>query len=436
MIKNSTLIIIAFATTFFPRLLTYFGAPSPINFVHFFTIPAVCGVAIFTTQIKNRKHIATAWELIIGLTILLACMLTSALINKAGIINIVLQYLINAEPYLFLIALIVIPMEDEILHKLKKWFLGFCAFNLLLALAQSVLIPAGIYPRRGGTIADGIGGVFGGGGGSAANYLSCTVSMYASLYFLTTFKSHPLWIRLVVVMAAVYQTQVSDSKQVFLAFAAGGLLVVIANMKDPFKAFTYGLAILIIAVVAIWAFQNLDLEFLDAYKNWTSREGLYGLDGEATRTKLAAFPIVYSYYETPLNWLFGIGPGHSVTRLGGWMLQKYSSLLTPLGATTHPASNEVFQVVTDGWIAQQSTVFFPLFTWAGIWGDLGLVGLGAYLYLGSIVWRRVCTTNLSKFLVLSTVVFGFILTQMEEPAHMLTIAYMLRLGWKETWKLK
>jgi hypothetical protein len=62
---------------------------------------------------------------------------------------------------------------------------------------------------------------------------------------------------------------------------------------------------------------------------------------------------------------------------------------------------------------------------------LGIVGLGAYLYLCSVVWRRVCVDDFCKFLLLSTAGFGLIITQMEEPGHMLTVACLLGLRWHE-----
>ena len=41
-LRNSTLILLGFASAFFPRLLTTLGAPSPINFAHFAIIPVAC----------------------------------------------------------------------------------------------------------------------------------------------------------------------------------------------------------------------------------------------------------------------------------------------------------------------------------------------------------------------------------------------------------
>lgn len=437
-VRNSTLILIGFATAFFPRLLTYFGGPSPLNFVHFGVIPVVVGIALFKTRIKNRQQIAIVWELIFGLGLLLTCITASALINDAGILNIFLQFMLSGEPFLLLIAIVVLPSTGETLKRFRSWIVGFCLFNLLLAIAQSILLPIGLYPgaQGGQLITDNIAGVFASKGGSAGNYISCTVSLYFGLYFFNVFKTVPLWKRIAILIAAFYQTSVSDSKQIFVAFFAGWLLVVLTNVKKPVKILLYVLPLFLIAFAFYWALAYTDWEPLDPYRNFTTgraEQNLYGPNGEATLLKTAAFRVIPSYYETPLNWFFGLGPGHTATRLGGWILRDYKALLVPLGATLHPASEAFWQIISgpSGWLSRESTMYFPMFTWVGIWGDLGFVGLGVYLYLSSIVWRRICVDDFCKFLLLSTAVLGFIITQMEEPGQMLTIACFLGLRWQE-----
>ncbi|MBW4596880.1 MAG: hypothetical protein KME46_29305 [Brasilonema angustatum HA4187-MV1] len=430
-IRNSTLFLLGFATAFFPRLLSSYGAPSAINFVHFLVIPTVVGIAIFTTELKDRKQIAMIGELVFGIGILLACMTASALLNQAGIINVFVDLILLAEPFIFLLAIMAVPVGSKNITKIKHWLFGFALFNLLLALAQSILLPLGIYPKpQGGTIQDNIVGVFGGGGGNAGNYVSCTISLYFALYSFNIFKTVPLWVKIAGLLATVYQIQVSDSKQVFLAIMGGWLILVIVKSKDLRKLLLYLIPFILIVALFFWAIKNLDLEFLAAYKNWLDRD-IWGLDGEAARIKLTAFRLIPSYYKTPLNWLLGLGPGHTAGRLGGWVLRDYAKMLMPLGATVHPVSADIWQAINASYLPQESTVYFPLFTWAGIWGDLGFAGLGAYLYLCSIVWRRICADDFSKFLLLSTAVFGLILTQMEEPGHMLTVACLLGLQWHE-----
>ncbi len=430
-IKNSTFFLIGFATAFFPRFLSSFGVPKAINFLHFIVIPAIVVIAILTTKFKDRKQIGIIRELLFGIGILLSCMTASALLNQAGIINIFLDLILLAEPFIYLVAIMAIPVGSKNIKTITQWLFGFALFNLLLALAQSVLLPIGLYPKpEGGTIEDNIVGVFGGGGGNAGNYVSCTISIYFALFSFNIFKTVPLWVKIAGLLATLYQTDVSDSKQVFLALAGGWVLLVFVNSKDVRKFLLYLIPLTLVVVVFFWAVKNLNIEFLAPYKNWIERD-IWGLDGEASQIKFAAFRFIPPYYKTPLNWLLGLGPGHSASRLGGWVLRDYASMLTPLGATVHPVSAEIWKAIYSNYLPQESTVYFPLFTWAGIWGDLGFVGLGAYLYLCSIVWRRMCVDDFSKFLLLSTGIFGSILTQMEEPGHMLTVACLLGLQWHE-----
>lgn len=430
-ISNSSLILFSFGTAFFPRVFTYFGFPSLLNFVHFFVIPITFVIIIFTTKVKYKKQLNIFNELAIGSYLLLICTVLSGLVNKAGLANILLQYIMLIEPYIILLAIIAIPLTRDRLSRFKKWLFGFATFNLVLALMQSILLPLGIYPRRGGTIQDNIAGVFASGSGSAGNYVSCTVSVYFALYIFHFSKTTPIWLKILILLASLYQTYVSDSKQVFLAFFLGVGLLISSKIKNPRKVFWYLIPAIALVLLFAWALQNPNLEFLNAYRNWAGKSNIYGFDGTAFITKTAAFRIIPSHYESPLNWLFGLGPGHTVTRLGGWMIKKYASLLAPIGVTIHPASSEVFDVVWNNWIAQESTIFFPLFTWAGIWGDLGIVGLLTYLYLGYMVWKRLCLDDVTRFMLLSTVALGFMLTQMEEPGQMLTIACFLGLRYHE-----
>jgi hypothetical protein len=439
-IKNSTLLLIGFSTVFFPRLFTYFGAPSPLNFAHFIIIPIVVGIVLLKSRVKDFRQITVIWELIIGFGILIACMTMSALINDAGIINIFLLSMFLGEAFLFLIAIMAVPMVGENFQRFRRWIAGFCLFNLLLAIAQSFLLPIGIYPgaKGGQLISDNTAGVFASPGGSAGNYVSATVSLYFAFYFFNNFKTVPRWIRIAVILGSLYQTYASDSKQTFVQMFIGWLLVVWTNVEKPVKILLYLIPIVLLFLVFSWALVYTDWEFLDAYRNFTTlraEQNLYGPDGDATLLKTAAFRLVPSFYTTPLNWLFGLGPGHTATRLGGWFLQdaSFQALLFPLGVTVHPASDAFWELIASpsGWLFKDSTMFSPMFTWVGLWGDLGFVGVGAYLYLCSIVWRRVCVDDFCKFLLLSTAIMGFIFTQMEEPGQMVTVACLLGLRWHE-----
>lgn len=428
-LKNSLLILIAFATAFFPRILHAIGFPSVIDFLHFGIVPLATGIVLFTSKTKDRTQIAIAWEIIYGLLLMFGMMTLSALINHAGVVNLFLEFLLFAEPLMLLIAIACTPISPANLAKLKRWLIIFSIINLVLALAQFFLLSAGIMHVQKMSLPDEVQGVFYLTG--AGNYVSCTVSMNVAIYLLITAKKIPLWIRLFGLLTAFYQVLASDSKQVFLTLLLGWLLLLLTN-ASKFQKFLKYLIIISIALFAIiWSIDNLNIEGFEAYRYWASRTELYGPHGVAITTKTAAIPIILSYCKSPLNLLFGLGPGHTVGRLGGWFIPENLPLLRHVGVTVHPVSAAVWDAAYGSWLFLESSMFSPLFDWIGLLGDIGIIGLGSYLYIAWIMWRRLCRDDFSKYLVLCAAIFGFILTQMEEPGYMLSVAILVGVQWHE-----
>jgi hypothetical protein len=424
-VKSTTLVLIAFASAFFPRLVEAVGAPAPINFLHFLVVPYVCAVVIIKSRSKNRRQIAISQQLLIGLLLFLAIVLSSALLNKAGAINAFLDYMLLAEPFLLLMAIISIPMSETSFEQFQTWIRRFCLFHIFLALLQRYVlrfdqINTGMEP------ADNIQGVFFLSG--SGHVVGTSVSLSFAAYYFITAKAVPIWFRCIVVIAAFMHMLAADGKQVLLSMLVGWGILFLTKLKDVAEAVKYLVCGVIAIYALLWAMQNL--EAFAAFNVWVRPE-LYGPDGEVTILKTSAFRIVPTYYESFLNWFFGLGPGHTVGRLGGWMLREYESLLSPLGSTRHPASGAVWQAVGASYWGDKSSMFSPLFGWAGIWGDLGFLGLGTYILLSSLVWRYLCPDDLCKFLMLTVFVFGLIFSQMEEPGYMLTIATIIGLRWHE-----
>lgn len=429
-ITSLTLILIGFVTAFYPRILSAVGFPKIINFVHFLVVPFALFVAIAKTPTKDKKQIAISWQIITGCLILLVVMLASALLNQAGVINVFLDFVLLTEPFLLLLAIICLPLSTASFGKLRTWLLGSALINLLLAFFQQILLLAGLLFIGIYTPADAIQGVFYLSG--AGNYVSVSISLSVALYYLLNAKTVAVWVRVFWLLAAFYQLLISDSKQILVVFVIAWALLLLFKFNNFGKALMYLIAIVIFLVGFYWAVQNLEMEGLNSFKWWLSRTELYGPDGEAANTKMAGIYMIISYYKSPLNWLFGLGPGHTVGRLGGWVFNDYGSLLFPLGATIHPVTAEVWEKVFYGsWLAKESSMFMPLFSWAGIWGDLGFLGLGAYLYLGYIVWSRLAQDDFSRLLLLTMLVYGLILTQMEEPGQSFTVAILIGLQWHE-----
>lgn len=428
-VSNSTLVLLAFATAYFPRIINALGAPSAINFLHFATVPLVSLIVINKTRTKDQNQIAISWAIISGLFGLFAIMTTSAFFNKAGFINLFLDYLLFAEPFMLLLAIICIPMTLKSFNKVRSWLLNFGLINIVLALAQDTFIKAGLLRVSRMTPEDNVQGVFYLSG--AGNYVSVYVSFSFALYYWLTAKKIPTWIKAFGLFAAFYQLIVSDSKQVLLSILVAWLILLFTKFQNFGKVLLSLIGLVIIVFSLVWLTQNTDLEAFASFRYWFSRTDLYGPDGLAINLKLAGIREVLSTYDSPIHWLFGLGPGHTIGRLGGWVLLEYTSLLKPLGATFHPVSTTVKNIVETNWLAQDSSLFSPLFTWAGIWGDIGILGLGSYLYLAFITWSFLGKDDFSRFLMLNVVVIGFILTQMEEPGYMLTVASLVGMRYQE-----
>jgi hypothetical protein len=424
-LKNSILILIAFATAFASRIFETAGFPSFVNFIHFATVPLACIITLTTARL-NRQQKGIVDALLAGLFVLFIVMLASALLNKAGLINVAVDYLLLAEPVMLFLALASLPLTPKSYITLQNWFYRFSFLHIALIILQFIVfrvLGMAILEAKPNN-PDYVQGIFYHSG--AGHVVGASVSLSFGIYFFLTAKQFPLPLRLIVLGVTFWGMLISDAKQVILTLMVAGVLLWFTQLKDLVKGLQYFCSGVVLGGAFLWAVQNIPA--FDAFNTWI-RPDIYGPNGEATLLKTAAFRIIPKYHETPFHFWVGMGPGHTIGRLGGWMLREYGDLLDPLGATRHPITNEIWRAVGQSWLGNQSSMFSPLFGWAGIWGDLGLLGLVVYCYLGFVVWRYLCVDNLSQFFLLSIAVFGLIFSQMEEPGYMLSITFMIGLQW-------
>ncbi|MGG6293736.1 hypothetical protein ACQ4M4_04870 [Leptolyngbya sp. AN02str] len=421
-ISNSTLTLIGLGTALFPRILTALKIPSPINFLHFVVVPFACGSVLWNARSKDPQQIAISKSLLTGLYLFLVVVFASAFLNNAGVPNAILDYLLLAEPFILILTIVALPLSTDTYQTFRSWILRAALINLIFAYVQKYVFNM---DKLFG-LEDNVKGIFIGQG--AGHVLGGSVSTTFAVYYLITAKNKPLWFRLLILFACFNHIVISDTKQVLLSFILGYVLLYLINIKDIKKTILYLMLGAIFLIIFYWAIYNIPA--LRPFTTWIRPE-IYGPDGEATRLKFAAFRLVPQHYTSSLNWLLGLGPGHTVGRLGGWMLASYWNLLGPLGATMHPVSGEVWMAVASSWLGDQSSLFSPLFGWAGIWGDLGFLGLGAYFYMAFLVWRYVCISDLSKYLMLTVFSFGLVFSQLEEPGYTLFVASMIGLGWQD-----
>ena len=423
----STLILLSFATAFYPRIIQAIGFPSVINFLHFITVPFTLLIALTHTKVKIPKHIITSQKLAVGLFVFLMAVVISGLVNQAGAINVIVDYILLAEPFMLLLAIVSIPMSIAKIEFFQRFLFISASINMVLALIQKPLIDSGYLYADDFDGTDGAQGVFFVSG--AGNYVSTSVSIKFALYYLFFYKRVPLWFRLAWLGTAFAQLIISDSKQILICSGLAFIILTFINFKDLRKTLSYLFSLIILLIIFFWCVENIGA--FSAFQNGIDKFSEWGPGGAAREIKTAPFRIAISYYKSILNWLFGLGPGHTFGRLAAWFIKDYPAIFVPLHATSHPATADAWDAYYNSWIALESTLYHPFFGWAGIWGDLGLVGLGSYLYLAFIVWHNICSNELSKFFMLVVFAVGLIFTQMEEPGYMLFTAMLIGLQWQK-----
>lgn len=213
----------------------------------------------------------------------------------------------------------------------------------------------------------------------------------------------------------------SDSKQVIAVFIIS-LSVLLISKLDNLTQFLRYFALTIVTTIfagggAFYIFPGL------AY--WAD----LSLIQQGLEVKLGILPRIVSHYESPFHWFLGLGPGHTIGRLA-LILPDYFEQLKQLGATHSFITQESIAYQQSHWISNSvtgSSIWSPLFFWAGLWGDLGIIGTGLYLYLWSLVYRNVCLDDISRYLIITTFILGCIFSWLEEPGYMLFVVGLISL---------
>ena len=128
-LKSYHLVLLALALAMFPRLFAAMGAPKIVNFMHFAFIPAIFCLAYPRIQPYCYKLLTITFVLFGAITL-------SAFVNESGFINIVLDFLLLAEPFLLLMIIVAFPWSRTSVERFRNWLLLFAFVNSALAYFQ------------------------------------------------------------------------------------------------------------------------------------------------------------------------------------------------------------------------------------------------------------------------------------------------------------
>lgn len=408
-VRSNTLAGIALCAALCSRALTEVGLPKLIDHLHFFAV-ALGFILILT----NKRADKFSPKFNIALYVLLTCLFLSAAINDAGLINIALEFLLISEPLLLFAVLTSIAWRRSSLSIFQALIFTLVITHAIFAYFQFFVM---------GLRGDDVKGLFLSMG--AGHHVAGALAATAATFYLKSSYIQSKQARIALFIFLTPIVIVTDAKQVVAVFLVSLLLFALTKIKDVRRLITLLAIFASTAVTLTWVANTI----FPALLVWAKLDILI----EGIHQKLSVVAIITSYYDSVFNLLFGLGPGHTVGRLG-WMLPAYGEYLMPLGATTSEVTNAVWAAHQSHYmsnITTGSSMFSLFFSWAGFWGDLGLVGLASYLYLWLLVWRTVSDDEVSGFLFLTIFVFGAVFSWMEEPGYMLFVVSVLGLRWQE-----
>ncbi len=390
--------------------------PSIFNFFHF---PLALGAALVAT-LKGTPQSPVVRSIAIGSIALLFLSFISWAFNGGGIFRPILNWLVFLEPFLLIYAILRMPYSVSTGKLMRRLALGIPFVQLPLALWQALTM--GVGDRVQGTFVGMGAGHHVAGGVALAGALVCVARGVSA----PIFKKRMSWLlggMLLLVVAVL-----SDAKQNIAAFLLA-LTLLLFMSRVRLAGLIVSLPILIAAIVIAFSYHPS----LRAMTNVTMVKDIIVTKGKSVVN------VAERLSENPGGWLFGIGPGNSLSRVAlmgfgerGFYLRPDSPVAL-LGLRLAPTTKKIFDLGVASQYRRASSVGSNIASWIGLFGDLGLIGLGLYLWLSWQVWRNLkgwykWEVNAAKSVLVMVGILGGMYSWLEEPGFTLTGAVIVGLG--------
>jgi hypothetical protein len=388
--------------------------PQLSNFFHF---PLAVGAALVAAQ-SGVPQRPVARSLAIGCIALLCLSIVSWIFNTGEILRPFFNWLVLLEPFLIIYALVRVPLPPARERFLWKLALAIPFAQFPLALWQA--FPKGIGDHVQGTFV----------GMGAGHHVAGAVALTGTLVCAARgLSSTSLGQRLAWLVAGVLLLIVpilADAKQNIAAFLPAFILLMSMFVRGRKTGLIVALAIFVLALLTASTYYPSLQVIGDPTKITDARS--------AKEQSLVA--IARQLSATPGGWLFGVGPGNSVSRVALMGMEPYLNLDSPvalLGLSAAPLTREIWGMDTVRGATGRSSVMKGWYSWAGLFGDLGLVGLGLYLWMASQLWLHLKTyrrweTAAARAALVMAGALGMMFNWLEEPGFTLMVALIVGLA--------
>ena len=371
--------------------------------------------------LSRRKISRMVFYLFGGMFYFSVIALASAVGNGTGLINWIIDVLLFLGPIVWFAVGTQFVWERKILTWFTKGFLLLGWLHVFLAYFQSFVLH---YDN------DHVVGLFIGMGAGA--HAAGALSAILSLYYLREFsgrqgKDVHRCLLITAALFSAYVVVLADAKQIVVMFFVALSLVIIYTQRY-YRNVYYRIKSWLFLLSVIGMGLLLKVTLFPALGVWLKFQRLK----TGLLLKLQVFPIIYHSFASWRQFLIGMGPGNTVTKLS-FLLDKYRGMLSAFGGT-HSALKETI------WLIQEShpytnhitgtSAFSLFFSWAGLWGDLGFLSVMVYGGLWYVIWKAFPQSDwFSKTLILMALMLGFLFSWLEEPQFMMVVVSVLLIHW-------
>ena len=382
----------------------------------------IAGISIFLMFSRERIS-ASHFYLFSGMLLFSTLALISTIVNGSGLINWTIDVLLFLGPIIWFAVGTQGVWGTKALKLFTRGFLVISWLHVFLAYFQAFVLHRDNDHVVGLFVGMGL-------GAHCAGALAIVLSFYYLYNLLGQRRKDGARFPFVVfVLLSFYVVVLADAKQVVVAFFVALGLAMIWTQRY-YQALRYRVKSWLQLFLVIGAGVLLGMTIFPALGTWLKFQRLE----TGLRLKMQVFPLIFYSFAWWGQFLVGMGPGNTVTKLS-FLLDKYWGILSAFGGTPSALKETI-------WIVQESHPFtnhitgtsgFSLFfSWAGLWGDLGLFGVTVYGWLWYVIWKMFPRDDwFSKVLILMALMLGFLFSWLEEPQFMVAIISMLLIHWHE-----
>ncbi|MGA8595367.1 MAG: hypothetical protein WB676_11550 [Bryobacteraceae bacterium] len=384
-----------------------------LNFVHY---PLVIG-GLAVSLIKGRPS-ALAKAVGAGLMVFLLINFLSWGLNTGELARPIANWLVLAEPFVLVYVMLAAPPTERVSEKLWKLI-------LTLALVQ---IPLGVWQwRTKGGSPDFVQGTFvhSGTGAHVAGSVALLGVMIAICKgsISRDFRTKTFLFAIAIPLFGL--SVLADAKQAIVCFLPGMFIAILCSRRfNPLALLAPLLFTGLISYVAFNYYAPLQQVEDRGLMSAGAGEKLKGLSEIASMLS-----------DHPYSWLFGLGPGNTLSRVALLTPDidlSDTSLVGLLGLKTSPITLKLVRDTRSSYLST-SSAFSSIGSWFGLLGDLGCVGVLVYLWMVWLLWsglsrQRNWQSASAKGGIVMMGLLGGVYVWLEEPGFTLVVAMMTGLA--------